>query len=90
MLGGLIKKIFLVFITIGAVNVWAKVNGISLYDKNRYELIHYINENAKLLVITSNLIMQTKESSWWDNIKIFMDNIGVWGMGSRLISKRSL
>ena len=38
-----------------------------------------------LLVITSNLIMQTKESSWRDRIKIFMYNIGVWGMGSRLI-----
>lgn len=85
MLGGLIKKIFLVFITIGAVNVWASINGISLYDKNRYELIDYINENEMLLVITSNLIMQTKESSWRDSIKIFMDNIGVWGMGSRLI-----
>lgn len=100
MLGRLIKKIFLVFITIGAVNVWASVNGISLYDryelwasingislydKNTYELIHYINENEKLLVITSDLIMQTKESSWRDSIKIFMDNIGVWGMGSRLI-----
>ena len=100
MLGGLIKKIFLVFITIGAVNVWASVNGISLYDryelwasingtslydKNRYELIDYIVENKMLLVITSNLIMQTKESSWRDSIKIFMDNIGVWGMGSRLI-----
>ena len=85
MLGRLIKKIFLVFITIGAVNVWASVNGISLYDKNRYELIHYINENEMLLGITSNLIMQTKESSWRDSIKIFMDNIGVWGMGSRLI-----
>lgn len=85
MLGRLIKKIFLVFITIGAVNVWASVNGISLYDKNRYELIDYIVENEMLLVITSNLIMQTKESSWRDSIKIFMDNIGVWGMGSRLI-----
>ncbi|KPH54751.1 hypothetical protein HPU229334_00205 [Helicobacter pullorum] len=100
MLGRLIKKIFLVFITIGAVNVWASVNGISLYDryelwasingtslydKNRYELIDYIVENKMLLVITSNLIMQTKESSWRDSIKIFMDNIGVWGMGSRLI-----
>ena len=85
MLGRLIKKIFLVFITIGAVNVWASINGISLYDKNRYELIDYINENEMLLVITSNLIMQTKESSWRDSIKIFMDNIGVWGMGSRLI-----
>lgn len=85
MLGRLIKKIFLVFITIGAVNVWASINGISLYDKNRYELIDYIVENEMLLVITSNLIMQTKESSWRDSIKIFMDNIGVWGMGSRLI-----
>ena len=100
MLGRLIKKIFLVFITIGAVNVWASVNGISLYDryelwasrngtslydKNSYELIDYIVENEMLLVITSNLIMQTKESSWRDSIKIFMDNIGVWGMGSRLI-----
>lgn len=90
MFGGLIKKIFLVFITIGAVNVWASINGISLYDKNRYELIHYINENEKLLVITSNLIMQTKESSWRDSIKIFMDNIGVWGMGSRLIRYKSM
>ena len=85
MLGRLIKKIFLVFISIGAVNVWASINGTPLYDKNRYELIDYIVENKMLLVITSNLIMQTKESSWRDSIKIFMDNIGVWGMGSRLI-----
>ena len=105
MLGRLIKKIFLVFITIGAVNVWASVNGISLYDryelwasingtslydKNSYELIDYIVENEMLLVITSNLIMQTKESSWRDSIKIFMVNFGVWGLGVRLIGNRFL
>ena len=93
MLGRLIKKIFLVFITIGAVNVWASVNGISLYDryelwasingtslydKNSYKLIENIVENGMLLGITSKLMMQTKESSWRDSVKIWMGNSGVW------------